>query len=558
MVEVESRRGARCGRRRGSATSCRATSSSRSTTATGTSRTATHDRAANELTITDGTRCASSRTSSTPPCGCERCGRGDGSRRPGATNTASRAARRGAATAGGDAAEAPRSSGRMKIGLALREVADAEARARRRLLESASATGPTTTSSISSPHAGRWCRRSLDASRRSGERYGAELDAAGDRRRAAPAPREGAELLAGARSRPSAPARPARPAPRRRPRLARLGGPRPGRPGRARRRAARRRRPRHPQTIRMLKWTATRSRRRARRCSRADAGHPVRARQWRPLRMLRVSDKRMPRGHHMRGRALGLCVRAGCSAGVLTASRAGRDAGTPPTPCRRWCGGEHGQPNRTMITIARIRRFSGGSAMRSVFTLSFYLLAALLLTPAQAGDEKPRYILGKAYHIPSEYTNQESGYFSIIEGKNGRLYIGTAKYGVNAYLVEFDPKTGVMQMVVDVHRVIGTMLTRLRGPGEDPHAQQRRQLTGKIYFGTKQGYPDRRARSAPTIPAATSWSTTRRPARPRTSASRQSTTASSASRPTRSAACATSPPATTAGRSRTRTSWCST
>jgi hypothetical protein len=42
------------------------------------------------------------------------------------------------------------------------------------------------------------------------------------------------------------------------------------------------------------------------------------------------------------------------------------------------------------------------------------LVALVLLTPAQAGDEKPRYILGKAYHVPSEYTNQESGYFSII------------------------------------------------------------------------------------------------------------------------------------------------
>src|SRR6266404_5423017 len=83
------------------------------------------------------------------------------------------------------------------------------------------------------------------------------------------------------------------------------------------------------------------------------------------------------------------------------------------------------------------------------------LVAATLGWPVEAQHpEPPRWLLGKAYHIPSEFTNQESGYFSIIEGKNGRLYIGCAKYGVNAYLVEFNPLDGVMRMVVDVHRVI--------------------------------------------------------------------------------------------------------
>src|SRR5438874_2376015 len=87
------------------------------------------------------------------------------------------------------------------------------------------------------------------------------------------------------------------------------------------------------------------------------------------------------------------------------------------------------------------------------------LVAASLGYPTEAQNTEPtRWLLGKGYHIPSEYTNQESGYFSIIEGKNGKLYIGCAKYGVNAYLVEFNPVGGVMQMVVDVHRVIKSML----------------------------------------------------------------------------------------------------
>jgi hypothetical protein len=39
---------------------------------------------------------------------------------------------------------------------------------------------------------------------------------------------------------------------------------------------------------------------------------------------------------------------------------------------------------------------------------------------------------------------------------NGRLYVGASKYGVNAYLIEFDPKAAKMQMVMDVHQVIGS------------------------------------------------------------------------------------------------------
>src|SRR6059058_5574437 len=98
------------------------------------------------------------------------------------------------------------------------------------------------------------------------------------------------------------------------------------------------------------------------------------------------------------------------------------------------------------------------SVRRMLHSCRFGILLALLGTsmfaPSQAGEEKPRWILGKAYHVPSEYTNQESGYFSIIEGKNGNVYVGCAKYGVNAYLVEFNPRSAVMQMVVDVHRAI--------------------------------------------------------------------------------------------------------
>jgi hypothetical protein len=100
------------------------------------------------------------------------------------------------------------------------------------------------------------------------------------------------------------------------------------------------------------------------------------------------------------------------------------------------------------------------------------------------------WLIGKAYKIPSQYTNQESGYFSIVEGHNRRLYIGAAKYGINAYLIEFDPKTEAMRMVVDVHRVIGSRATGFAAQAKI-HTRNNVGASGKIYFATKQGYPEK-------------------------------------------------------------------
>jgi hypothetical protein len=114
--------------------------------------------------------------------------------------------------------------------------------------------------------------------------------------------------------------------------------------------------------------------------------------------------------------------------------------------------------------------------------------AALLVAPITA-EEKPRWLLGRATKLPSEYTNQESGYFSIVEGLNGRVYIGAAKYGVNAYLLEYDPKTDSTKMVVDAQKVIGTDARGFAAQAKF-HTRNNVGASGKIYVGTKQGYPE--------------------------------------------------------------------
>ncbi len=116
------------------------------------------------------------------------------------------------------------------------------------------------------------------------------------------------------------------------------------------------------------------------------------------------------------------------------------------------------------------------------------LLASALAAPA--AETPTPWVLGKAYKIPSEYTNQESGYFALVAGLDGRLYIGAAKYGVNAYLIEFDPKTEKMRLVLDAHEVV-KLSARGFAAQSKFHTRGNVGASGKIWHATKQGYPEK-------------------------------------------------------------------
>jgi sugar lactone lactonase YvrE len=105
-----------------------------------------------------------------------------------------------------------------------------------------------------------------------------------------------------------------------------------------------------------------------------------------------------------------------------------------------------------------------------------------------AAEPARHWLYATAYAIPKETTNEGEGYFSIVTGHNGRLYIGTAKHGVNSYLVEFDPRTKKMRVVVDAHKEIGTHATGFAAQSKI-HTRNNVGASGKIYFATKQGYP---------------------------------------------------------------------
>lgn len=122
-------------------------------------------------------------------------------------------------------------------------------------------------------------------------------------------------------------------------------------------------------------------------------------------------------------------------------------------------------------------------AMIVVFTLATARVAVAEENPVR------HWLWSTAYAIPKELTSEGSGYFSIVEGKNGKLYIGTAKYRHNCYLVEFDPKTKEMRVVVDAHKEIGTTATGFAAQAKF-HTRNNVGESGRIYVATKQGYPN--------------------------------------------------------------------
>jgi sugar lactone lactonase YvrE len=117
------------------------------------------------------------------------------------------------------------------------------------------------------------------------------------------------------------------------------------------------------------------------------------------------------------------------------------------------------------------------------------LLLLTLPTGLPAAEPIPtNWLYATAYAVPKETTNEGEGYFSIVGGHNGRLYVGTSKHGVGSYLVEFDPQLKQMKVVVDTQKEIGTTATGFAAQSKI-HTRNNVGASGKIYFATKQGYP---------------------------------------------------------------------
>src|SRR5438034_1194911 len=116
----------------------------------------------------------------------------------------------------------------------------------------------------------------------------------------------------------------------------------------------------------------------------------------------------------------------------------------------------------------------------------------LALAPAASSAADPsttKRLPATAYVVPKETAPEGEGYFSIIEGLNRRLYIGTHANAVNSWLVEFDPATKAMTIAVDTYKAIGQKSPPGFARPAKIHTRNNVGASGKIYFGTKQGYP---------------------------------------------------------------------
>src|SRR5947208_1197102 len=108
---------------------------------------------------------------------------------------------------------------------------------------------------------------------------------------------------------------------------------------------------------------------------------------------------------------------------------------------------------------------------------------------AWAGDGVPsNWLVATAYVVPKETATEGEGYFALIEGLNQRLYIGTHANGINSWLVEFDPAAAQMKIVADAHQAITVKCSGFAAQSKI-HTRNNTGASGKIYFGTKQGYP---------------------------------------------------------------------
>ena len=117
-----------------------------------------------------------------------------------------------------------------------------------------------------------------------------------------------------------------------------------------------------------------------------------------------------------------------------------------------------------------------------------FLLALISQLAAAAGRaEPPPYVAATAHYILPETTSEQSGYFSLSASLDGAIHVGTAKYNVNAFLVEFDPRTSKQRIVIDTNKTCGLTATGNAAQAKI-HTRNFTAPSGKVYVGSKQGY----------------------------------------------------------------------
>jgi hypothetical protein len=90
---------------------------------------------------------------------------------------------------------------------------------------------------------------------------------------------------------------------------------------------------------------------------------------------------------------------------------------------------------------------------------------------------------------PGGTTTEASGYTALAVGTDGRVYVGSARYGDYAWLLRFDPaaRPTFMDKVVNIRQLTAERKTGIHTQGKI-HARILPARDGKIYFATKQAH----------------------------------------------------------------------
>src|SRR5262249_55018052 len=90
---------------------------------------------------------------------------------------------------------------------------------------------------------------------------------------------------------------------------------------------------------------------------------------------------------------------------------------------------------------------------------------------------------------PRDTTTEASGYTAIEVGKDGRVYVGSARYGDYAWLLRFDPakKPLWMDKVVGMRELTGERREGINTQGKI-HAKIVVGADGKVWFASKQAH----------------------------------------------------------------------
>jgi len=110
-------------------------------------------------------------------------------------------------------------------------------------------------------------------------------------------------------------------------------------------------------------------------------------------------------------------------------------------------------------------------------------------TDAPPKDEKLTPLKGWVAFAPPGTTTDGSGYTAISVGQDGKVYVGSARYGGYAYLLRFDPKTktSFMEKVVNMRQLCLENLEGIFTQGKI-HALIIVGPDGRIWFATKQAH----------------------------------------------------------------------